>query len=188
MSLELRAETGADGVRLLAPEAGLFTRALTRGTALSPGARAGVLQRLGRSDELLVPAGVVGIVTNERPELVLAPVGHSQVLYEVSPLGDGDTGRLAEGVEQNGAGLVLRATSSGRFYHRPAPDEPVFVEPGALLEEGTVVGLIEVMKTFAHVVYRPGSGLPARARLLRFLAGDGDDVAGGAALLELEDA
>lgn len=188
MSLELLLQSGPDGVRLLAPDAGLFTCALPRGTALASGARAGVLQRLGRSEDLLVPAGVIGVVVNDRPDRVHDPVGHGQVLYELAPLDGEAATALKEQDDDAQGGLVLRASSSGRFYHRPAPDEPVFVNPGDLLEEGTVVGLIEVMKTFAHVVYSPQGGLPARARLMRFLVSDGADVAAGDGLLELEDA
>jgi biotin carboxyl carrier protein len=42
------------------------------------------------------------------------------------------------------------------------------------------------MKTFATVVYAPGPGLPARARLARLLVGDGEEVEAGAPLLALE--
>jgi biotin carboxyl carrier protein len=64
----------------------------------------------------------------------------------------------------------------------PAPDV------GALVEVGTPLGLIEVMKTFSHVVYRPTGGLPARARITRVLAEDGADLEVGTPLLEVEPA
>jgi acetyl-CoA carboxylase biotin carboxyl carrier protein len=49
------------------------------------------------------------------------------------------------------------------------------------------VALLEVMKTFNRVQYG-GSGLPERARVLRVVPSDGDDLAAGDAILELEDA
>src|SRR5688572_19734661 len=79
----------------------------------------------------------------------------------------------------------LRAPQSGRFYHRPAPGEPAFADAGAPLADGQPIGLIEVMKTFTHVPYSAGAGLPARARLVRFVASDGGDVRQGDPLIEV---
>lgn len=187
MSLELEVRREDDRVQLLSPEVGHYTAAPARGAALTPGGRAGVLRRLGRSVELRVPAGVAGLVANDPPERILEPVGYGQVLLELTPLEGADVAAVEDEVEGSG-GPVLRAAGSGRFYHRPAPDEPTFVEPGQIVEAGVVVGLVEIMKTFTHVTYSPGAGLPARARIVSFLVEDGADVAGGDALLELEEA
>jgi biotin carboxyl carrier protein len=70
---------------------------------------------------------------------------------------------------------------------------------GLLLAPGQAVGLIEVMKTFAQVQYRPdvtgvagatgkGRPLPERARIVRLIAADGAEVARGAPLFEVEPA
>ena len=93
------------------------------------------------------------------------------------------------GTDDAEAGLVpVRAPSQGVFYRRPSPDSPAYVEEGSEVSTGTVLGLVEVMKTFAQVLYRPGGSLPARARVLRVAADDGADVDEGDALLELEPA
>ncbi|WP_338470522.1 acetyl-CoA carboxylase [Niallia sp. XMNu-256] len=39
----------------------------------------------------------------------------------------------------------------GVFYRKPAPDKEVFVNVGDLVNEGDVIGLIEVMKSFYEV-------------------------------------
>lgn len=39
----------------------------------------------------------------------------------------------------------------GVFYRRAAPDAPLYVEEGAPVEPGTVIGLIEVMKQFSEL-------------------------------------
>ena len=78
-ALELGMQRGADGIELLAPEAGHFTCALPRGAALSAGQSAGVLTVLGRSHALLVPASVTGRIAEERPERVHEPVEVGQV-------------------------------------------------------------------------------------------------------------
>lgn len=36
----------------------------------------------------------------------------------------------------------------GVFYRRPAPDKEEFVKEGDIVQEGDVIGLIEVMKNF----------------------------------------
>ena len=46
----------------------------------------------------------------------------------------------------------IRAQIPGTFYRRPDPDSETFVEVGDRVEEGTVIGLIEVMKQFHDVV------------------------------------
>ncbi|HEX6883428.1 MAG TPA: hypothetical protein VF530_08605 [Planctomycetota bacterium] len=179
------------GERLLlrSPEVGLFTQALPPGTPLVAGARAGLLHSLGRRLELRVPEGVRGTVASERPEAVLAPVGYGTVLYELVPLAAGEGARVPAADPAAGTeGLIFPAPYSGRFWHRPAPGDPAFVREGELLEEGKTLGLIEVMKTFTHLVYRPGGQLPARARLVRFLVPDGGEARDGGALLALEPA
>ena len=70
--------------------------------------------------------------------------------------------------------------------HRPAPAEPPFVTLGGAVADGQPIGMIEVMKTFSHVLYRASGTLPKRARLTRWIAADGADVKSGDALFELE--
>jgi acetyl-CoA carboxylase biotin carboxyl carrier protein len=187
--LPLVSEPGADGrVRLVAPAVGYLTCALERGAALAPGQPAGVLLRLGREVTLVVPDGAHGIVVSARPERVHAPVGYGDVVLELDPSGVSGASAPPDAAHVAGAGPVVRAMQGGRFYRRAAPSQPPFVEVGAVVEAGTPLGLIEVMKTFSHVVYRPTGGLPARARVTRVLAEDGADLEVGTALLEVEPA
>jgi biotin carboxyl carrier protein len=186
--LELRAEERDGQRRLLSPGVGLFTGATPPGRVLTPGEEAGQLIVLGRAVTLVVPPGVAGVVRSAAPERVHQPVGWGTVLYELEDLGAGATLTAEEsGVQEPGVtGPVLRAPQTGRFWHRSSPGEPPMVEPGALLSEGAAVGLIEVMKTFTQVPYRATGGLPKRARVVQVLAGDGEDVAEGAPLIEVE--
>jgi biotin carboxyl carrier protein len=176
-----------DGERLLlrSPEVGLFSRAHGRGALLAPGAPAGVLHSLGRCFELVVPATASGRVVNAPPERVLAPVDHGALLYELAPLADAVAEEARPSAATSGA-LPFRAPCSGRFWQRPAPGAAAFVSAGDILTDGTTVGLIEVMKTFTHLVYRAGGDLPERARLVRFTVADGGEVVDGGTLLELE--
>lgn len=193
-TLELLLERDGERVLLSAPDAGVFTDALPRGAALAPGQAAGTLLRLGRPMTLVAPAGARGTLVSQRPERVHEPVGYRTALYELIPFApsedhaDADAHEPDPGPAPGATGLVLRSPQSGRFYHRPALDEPPFASPGDVLTEGAPVGLIEVMKTFTHVPYRARDGLPERARVLRVVAGDGADVVSGDALVEVEPA
>ncbi len=188
--LVLLVEQTDNGFSLRSPGVGSFSCALDRGRVVQPGECAGVLRTLERSHSLIVPAGVAGRISSDRPEAVQAAVEYGAELYSIEHL-DGDALEQATQVvgaaqELEAGHLALRATHAGRFWHRPAPGAPAFIEPGDILEEGSPVGLVEVMKTFTRVHYKAGNDLPARARLIRIVPGDGDEVSQGAILLELE--
>ena len=82
----------------------------------------------------------------------------------------------------------MRSPHAGRFWHRPIPDgAAAFCRAvGSELEAGHTVGLIEVMKTFTHLRYGATGELPERAKVVRFVAEDGAEVAEGEALIEIE--
>ena len=188
-SLELLVQSAEGRTHLLSPSVGLFTRARRRGELLRAGAEAGVLLTLGRPTRLVVPAGLEGRVLSELPERVCAPVGYRSVLYELAPIAAAEPAIPPdERAREHGSALLFRATQSGRFYHRPTPDAPPFIAQGSIVADGDPIGLVEVMKTFAHLTYRATSGLPKRARILRILVSDGAEIAEGDPLLELEPA
>jgi len=54
----------------------------------------------------------------------------------------------AEAGEEAGADLVFTSPSAGRYYSRPAPDEPPFVEVGQEVRKGDQLGIVEVMNLF----------------------------------------
>ena len=184
--LEFLVERDEDRVRLFSPAVGEFTCARATGDLLAGGSEAGVLLVLGRAHRLVVPAGAEGRITSAAPERVLAAVGHRTLLYELAPVDAAAPDASAHDEAAPELGLVFRSPQTGRFYHAPAPGEPPFAPPGSALEEGTPLGMIEVMKTFAVVPYRSGGGLPKRARVARLVVADGTDVAAGDPLVELE--
>ncbi len=183
---ELLFERDGETTRLLCPGVGEFTGAIPPGGMLGPGQDAGVLIVTGRSYFLRVPESVSGRVQNPLPERIHQPVGYRTVLYELAPISADGALESAAAEEEAGSGLALRATQTGRFYHRPSPDEPTFVEVGSVISEGDVVGLVEVMKTFAHVTYQATGAMPSKARVVRILVGDGDEMHEGEPLIEVE--
>ena len=47
--------------------------------------------------------------------------------------------------------IEVRAPMSGVFYRRPGPDQPAYVEVGAVVKKKQVIGLLETMKVFQKV-------------------------------------
>jgi acetyl-CoA carboxylase biotin carboxyl carrier protein len=197
--LEMLVARDGERLRLLSPGVGWFTGALPAGSVLVAGQPAGSLLTLGHTSTLIVPADAQGVVVSAPPGSSRSPVGFGDALYELGVArAVGAHGAIAGSApkQENGArdesgrsgALVLRSPQTGRFYHRPSPGDPAFVSAGTIVEEGRPIGLIEVMKTFSHVPYIASGGLPKRARIVRMLAKDGEDVKQGAPLLEVESA
>ena len=61
----------------------------------------------------------------------------------------------------------------GVFYRRPSPDADEFAQPGDQVDEGQVIALIEVMKSFSELK------APAGGTVKEFLVEDGDEVSVG---------
>ena len=74
----------------------------------------------------------------------------------------------------------IKAPLPGTFYRRPSPEEPPFIEVGASVAEGDVVGLIEVMKSFFEVK------ASAAGKVSAIKAENEELVSAGQILVELE--
>ena len=169
-----------DGDVVRAPAPGWFRRTVAADHLVAPGDVIGELEVLGRLIDVIAPQvrGLVRVPAG--PKLTRQPVSYGDELFRV------EAGEIA-GVEAQTedalavGGLVFRAPTSGRFYSRPTPDKPVFVEAGTELSPGSTVCLLEVMKTFHRVSY---DGAPAKVR--QVLVADGADVNQGEPLLALD--
>jgi biotin carboxyl carrier protein len=178
-------------VRLTSPSVGFFTGAVASGSTLAAGEVAGTLITLGRASELIVPDDVAGVVKSSAPERVHALVVYGSVLYELGAIDSQlavHSNKESAVAATAGSALVFRAPQTGRFWLRTAPAEPAQVSVGQVLETGSALGLIEVMKTFTILQYAATAQLPARARVVRILARDGAEVAERDPLIELEPA
>lgn len=178
-------------VEVRSPAVGLWRDAPPAGSLVRPGDSLGRLEVLGVIHRLIAPPQAHGIVTSppQQGELARRPLQHGQVMLVLDPeaatgtaVGDAAPGQDARAAEQ---GLAFCSPFSGRFYSRPAPDQPPFVQAGDEIAVGQPVCMIEVMKTFIRITYG-GAGLPERARVRAVLPVDGEELTGGAAILALE--
>jgi acetyl-CoA carboxylase biotin carboxyl carrier protein len=169
-----------------APAPGWFHLLVAADHLVTQGDVIGELEILGRTIRVTAPA-VRGLVKLP-PGLVLArrAVSYGDVLFRVATdVTIGAVDAAAAAATQATHGLVFRAPTSGRFYGRPAPDKPAFVQAGIELSTGATVCLLEVMKSFHRVTYT-GDDVPPRARVREVLVADGADVNQGDPLLALE--
>jgi acetyl-CoA carboxylase biotin carboxyl carrier protein len=178
---------------LKAPTVGRYLNAPPVGTFLSPGSPAGNLRILQRTFDLVVPASGGGIVkavlVHGRAPAVEYGQPLIQLTREAEAIDFGETARgpaAAAAEEEIPEGMfALRAPTDGIFYRRPSPDEPNYVEQGAEVARGQVLGLVEVMKCFNQITYG-GDGFPAKAKVHRILPPDSGEVKHGGVLFILE--
>lgn len=178
-------------IELLAPQPGWFRAAIAVGDVVHAGSTLGLLEVLGTHVTLVAPdvdplepgsSSLWGRVVSLRdPALARPAVDFGAVLATIDPRAvAGETRAATATAAKATTGRVFKAPTSGRFYGRPSPDKPAFVEAGQALQQGATICLLEVMKTFHRVTY---AGEPVT--VVKVLVADGADVNAGDALLEL---
>lgn len=188
---ELTARSRREGnrIELLSPAVGYLIAPPPSGSLVGPGTVLGEIEVLGVRHRLRAPADAVGLVLpQDGHRLSRTPVQWADVMLvldpEASPQGQAaDAAAQAAGADEGGLAFV--SPLSGRYYARPGPGKPTFVNVGDTIETGQTVALLEVMKTFNRVTYG-GDGLPARAKVLATGPTDEDDVDEGDVLLRVE--
>jgi acetyl-CoA carboxylase biotin carboxyl carrier protein len=183
-SIDVIVNPGAadDGELVLeSPGVGLYSCAPRRGEVLVAGSRVGLLTSLGRTVSLVLPGGATGRVVERLLPTRSDPVDYGQTLLRLMPveasLGEDVIVDKAEEVSRglpDGAFAVTSPTH-GVFYRRPRPEEPAYVEVGQIVERGSTVGLVEVMKSFSAITYGDDR-LPSRAEIVEARADDGAEV------------
>ena len=174
------------GDEVRAPSPGWFHALVQADHLVNQGDVIGELEILGRSIRILAPAirGLVKLPPG--PALARRAVSYGDVLFRVATdVSIASASAASAEAARATQGLVFRAPTSGRFYGRPTPDKPPFVQAGIELAQGATVCLLEVMKTFHRVTYG-GADVPPRARVRDVLVADGADVNQGDALLALD--
>lgn len=183
-------DAGEGQVSLRAPSPGLWREPPAIGTLVRSGDAIGWIEVLDVAHRLRAPEGAIGIVVARGADTGLArrPVDYGAELLTLDPEALGgalaaEAAAASAPVSADGT-LVFKAPSSGRFYQRPSPDKPPFVEVGQVIERGHTLGLLEVMKTFTRIHYDDPK-LPARAKVVAIVAADQADLGNGDVILHL---
>jgi acetyl-CoA carboxylase biotin carboxyl carrier protein len=192
----VRESGGKDGhFDILAPGVGLFDMPPAAGTFLMPGSFVGYLTVMRRYFHLLMPDGHHGVVTRLHVADRKERVEYGQALFTVSAKAEAglttelekieaDAGRADDGIPEGMFGV--RSPTDGIFYRRANPQSPPYVEDGALVEQGSVLALVEVMKCFNPILYPGEPEFPPRARIVRAMAGDATEVKHGAVIFVVD--
>lgn len=73
------------------------------------------------------------------------------VMLEASMQAGAQEGEGARGVRTETGLFPVRAPMLGTFYRAPAPGKAPYVQPGDVVDEDDIIGLIEVMKLFTQI-------------------------------------
>lgn len=189
MMLTARLHKTNDGrLELQSPTVGLWREQPPIGSLVYGGAIIGRIEVLGELHVVHAPEGARGLVVAQGGDRTRSrrPVGFDELLLTLDPeVAAAALGEDPASSSHAETGLAFRAPSSGRFYARPAPDKALFVSAGETVATGQTVAILEVMKTFNRVQYG-GAGLPDKARVIRVVPSEGDDLSAGDTILELE--
>jgi biotin carboxyl carrier protein len=174
-------------IQLSCPAVGVFRSRHAMGEPLEPGDALGVLSVLNRRYEILIPAGMGGVVVASIGSGSHG-VGYGSQLASLergaSAQAGGPTDGVATGSESVASGEVLiRSPIDGIYYSRPEPGAAPFVAVGDEIGPGQVLALIEVMKTFNPI--RCPEDVAPGAVVLRLEVPDHHEVRSGQVLLAL---
>ena len=150
---------------VLSPAVGYYSHRLRSGALLTGGSFIGQLKILNTYYDLYLPADVYGRVTVDDDRDLVFPVEYGAELFQLNPeqgvMDPGKektkTGTEAQGEDMDTSsdeGYLVKAFTTGIFYAKPSPDAPSFVTVGQEIEKGKALGLIEVMKTFNHIIFQ----------------------------------
>ena len=182
--VEVLVESGPDGdgeLELRAPAVGLYGFAPRVGEVVVSGSRLGRLTTLARTVDLVLPSGVTGRIAERALITRHDPVEYDQVLLRLVPVeaaevAGGVLDPVTEAVRDLAEGThAVVSPTHGMFYRRPSPDAPPYVEVGQVVEQGSTMALVEVMKCFSAINYG-GDDLPPRAEVLEVRAEDATEV------------
>lgn len=169
--------------RLDSPAIGTFHSSVPDGAVLREGQVLGTLYILRRPVAVVAPPGTKGVVRDGGAVGVPRAVEYGQALLSLDQGVDFGTGAPNEGTPSapGGEGFILKAPIHGIFYGRANPTSPPYVSLGSIVEDGLVVGLVEVMKTFHPVLWRG-----PRGRIAAVLVGEQQEISAGQPLFRLD--
>lgn len=179
---------------LCAPNVGIVHTLARPGQQLQPGDAFAKLRQLGVEVSLQVPPGAFGQVVasaltcgGEQKSELAVQFDSELLVLDPEASGEFSAQSAAAASAQSHGGETFNAPSSGRFYQRPSPDRPPFIEVGHVIKAGQTVGLLEIMKTFTRIQFG-GPGLPESVKVTELLAQDDDELASGDPIFRFEPA
>ena len=192
-SIEALTEVKDSRHLVLSPAVGYYSAQPRQGSFLTAGSFIGRIKVLNTSYDLHLPEGVYGRVVSDEEQDFVVPVEYGQMLFRLNPdenlagletpTARSETRKEAGTLSEEG--FVVTAFTTGIFYAKPSPDSPPFVAEGQEIEKGKAMGLIEVMKTFNHIIFH-GTDNADTGKIKRVLVKDSQEVKQGQPLFLIE--
>ena len=178
-------------IKVLSPSVGFCSLIPEPDTYLSAGTFIGNMKIMNTNIDLYLPADVFGKVIIEEERDKVFAVEYKQELFRLNPEGVLANSELEKvpankkDKNEQEEGYLIRASTTGIFYRRSSPDAPAYVKEGQKIEKGKILGLIEVMKTFNHIVFH-GTDSSDSGIIKKILADDAQEVKLGEGLFLVE--
>lgn len=178
---------------ILSPAVGYYSTGLEHGAFIVGGSFIGKIKILNSSYDLYLSKDLYGRVIVDKKKGFIFPVEYGQELFRLNPEKypvDSEKQTTSpdstnEGIDASREGYVVTAFTTGIFYAKPSPDSPPFVAEGQEIEKGKALGLIEVMKTFNHIVFH-GTDDSDMGKIKKIFVGDAQEVKLGQPLFLIE--
>jgi len=178
---------------ILSPAVGFCSIEIEPGMFLNQGSRIAKLKVLNTTYDLLLPPNVHGKVIFEEEMEIIFPVDYGQVLFKLNPESNNIINQkenltlddLSPVDETADSGYLVYAFTTGIFYTRPSPDSLPFVRLGQKINKGKALGLIEVMKTFNHIIFQ-GTENSDKGMVKKIYVEDAQEVKSGDPLFLIE--
>lgn len=103
--------------------------------------------RIGTREDLPAGAPVVRGVSENSPPRQASPTAPAPAAAPAAPVKS-----TSEAEQTSPKAVFVRSPMVGTFYRAPAPEAPPFVEIGQIVEPGTTICIIEVMKLMSSIV------------------------------------
>lgn len=180
---------------ITAPVLGLYSNLPITGEFINKGALVGKVRILNTLYHLYLPPNLSGTVINcNKNRDLIIPLEYHQELFSLGP-DRPDQNNTSQLIAHNKNskdntplehGFAVTSFTTGIFYSSPSPDLPPFVTEGQQIEQGKVLGLIEVMKTFNHLTFQ-GTKNSDRGIIKKILVRNNQEVKLGESLFLIED-
>lgn len=149
-TLELTLQTRNERLVGCAPQIGRVSLFAQLPNILTEGAMIGTLQTLRTRYALILPQGGPWKLHKQEVERRETGVGVGDVLLELQSWQENHSAQTEINDNQ---GTTYGAPMAGQFFLRPSPEEPPFIRVGDVIEPGSQLGLVEVMKFFYPLVF-----------------------------------
>ena len=165
---------------MLSPGIGIFEMNVRAGDILYPGSYIGNLNLLGSISRVYLPENISGIVKPSENKLLIFPVGYKTPVLllksERKKTERVQRDRKSHQTDKSGKGeIIITAFTTGIFYIKPSPEASPFISAGSIIHKGSVLGLIEVMKSFNQIVFTGDE----KGKVMKVLAEDSSEVSQG---------